>query len=129
MHSLGSITLHSLTKRTISTRSKHTVTTLTNLKRTLTIRNYNEPLLRQRVVSLRQGHWPFPPPPPSVCLRLFFYCACYVCPRRAHCIDTEPCGGVTLSCQLWSTLCWSGAAAQYCVQGQGRLTGRSGTRE
>lgn len=46
----------------------------------------------------------------------------YVCPWHAQTTDTEPCGRLTLSCQLWSTLCWSGAAAQFYSQGQGSLT-------
>lgn len=68
------------------------------------------------------------PTPTFSKLKCIFLLCLYVCPRHAHSIDTEPCGRVTLSCQLWSTLCWSGAAAQYHNQGQGSLTaGCSGT--
>lgn len=35
---------------------------MTILEECLNLHNHNEPLLRQRVVNLSQGHWPFPNP-------------------------------------------------------------------
>lgn len=104
------------------------VITLTNLAEYSRLHNGNEPLLRQMCGQSEPGTLAFPQPPPSASLLCIFLLCLYVCPRHAHSLDTEPCGRVTLSCQLWSTLCWSGAAAQYSNQGQGSLTaGCSGT--
>lgn len=95
---------------------------MTILEECLNLHNHNEPLLRQSVVSLSQGHWPFPNPHLLQAYMCIFLLCLDVSPRHGHSIDTEPCGRVTLSCQLWSTLWWSGAAAQYSNQGQGSLT-------
>lgn len=123
MHSPRSKTAHLFRKQTISICSKHRALTRTNLEECYKLHNYNEPLLKQRMVSPGPGTLAFPQPPPSPSSEMCIFLLCLdVCSRHAHCIDTEPCGRVTLSCQLWSTLWWSGAAAQYYNQGQGSLT-------